>query len=183
MRLIRLQSINIYNLLYLTLWFYLRYVLLKEKNMLLTIAQEAKRQAVQMPSPERLRKVCAVLNLKSIEAHRNKKVWLEEVVNVSKCLHFPCTQVERSMIRLETVVNERETALRLLQTGQEKGRPGAWRKNLFGYVYWWVQSVQILTMNCFHARKLHLIISVRCSYTLGLSLVCNSDTILLLLFK
>lgn len=41
------------------------------------------------------------------------------------------------MIRLETVVNERETALRLLQTGQEKGRPGAWRNNVFGYVYWY----------------------------------------------
>lgn len=46
-------------------------------------------------------------------------------------------KVERSMIRLETVVNERETALRLLQTGQEKGRPGAWRKNIFGHVYWY----------------------------------------------
>lgn len=79
------------------LWF----VLLKEKNMLLTLEQEAKRQRVQMPSPERLRKV------------------------------------ERSLIRLETVVSERETALRLLQTGQEKGRPGDWRRNIFGYVYWY----------------------------------------------
>ncbi|XP_067369947.1 39S ribosomal protein L47, mitochondrial isoform X2 [Channa argus] len=77
------------------------YVLLKEKNMLLTLEQDARRQKVQMPSPERLRKV------------------------------------ERSMIRLETVVNERETALRLLQTGQEKARPGAWRRNIFGYVYWY----------------------------------------------
>lgn len=77
------------------------YVLLKEKNMLLTLEQEARRQRLQMPSPERLRKV------------------------------------ERSMIRVETVVNERETALRLLQTGQEKGRPGAWRRNTFGYVYWY----------------------------------------------
>lgn len=77
------------------------YVLLKEKNMLLTLEQESKRQRVQMPSPERIRKV------------------------------------ERSMIRLETVVKERETALRLLQTGQEKGRPGAWRRNIFGYVYWY----------------------------------------------
>ncbi|XP_049577894.1 large ribosomal subunit protein uL29m [Syngnathus scovelli] len=77
------------------------YVLLKEKNMLLTLEQEAKRQRVPMPSPERLRKI------------------------------------ERSMIRLETVVTERETSLRLLQTGQEKGRPGAWRRNLFGYTYWY----------------------------------------------
>ncbi|XP_053706791.1 39S ribosomal protein L47, mitochondrial [Synchiropus splendidus] len=77
------------------------YVLLKEKNMLLTLEQEAKRSRVQMPSPERLRKV------------------------------------ERSMIRLDTVVKERETALRLLQTGQEKARPGAWRRSVFGYVYWY----------------------------------------------
>ncbi|KAM7012160.1 large ribosomal subunit protein uL29m [Tautogolabrus adspersus] len=77
------------------------YVLLKERNMLITLQQEARRQRVQMPSPERLRKV------------------------------------ERSMIRLETVVNERETALRLLQTGQEKGRPGAWRRNIFGHAYWY----------------------------------------------
>ncbi|XP_053286097.1 39S ribosomal protein L47, mitochondrial [Pleuronectes platessa] len=77
------------------------YVLLKEKNLLLTLEQEARRQRVQMPSPERIRKI------------------------------------ERSLIRLETVVSERETALRLLQTGQEKGRPGAWRRNIFGHVSWY----------------------------------------------
>ncbi|XP_047442401.1 39S ribosomal protein L47, mitochondrial [Mugil cephalus] len=77
------------------------YVLLKEKNMLLTLEQESRRQRVQMPSPERLKKV------------------------------------ERSITRLETVVKERENALRLLQTGQEKGRPGDWRRNIFGNVYWY----------------------------------------------
>ncbi|XP_028299858.1 large ribosomal subunit protein uL29m [Gouania willdenowi] len=77
------------------------YVLLKEKNMLLTLEQEAKRQRVQMPSPERLEKI------------------------------------DRSLIRLDIVVEERETALRLLQTGQERGRPGAWRKSIFGYTYWY----------------------------------------------
>nr|XP_046248795.1 39S ribosomal protein L47, mitochondrial [Scatophagus argus] len=77
------------------------YVLLKEKNMLLTLEQEARRQRLQMPSPERIKKV------------------------------------DRSLVRLETVVKERETALRLLQTGQEKGRPGAWRSNTLGYVYWY----------------------------------------------
>ncbi|XP_057697633.1 39S ribosomal protein L47, mitochondrial [Corythoichthys intestinalis] len=77
------------------------YVLLKERNMLLTLEQEAKRQRVQMPSPERLRKV------------------------------------QRSMTRLDTIVAERENSLRLLQTGQEKGRPGAWRRNVFGYAYWY----------------------------------------------
>ncbi|XP_073726311.1 large ribosomal subunit protein uL29m [Misgurnus anguillicaudatus] len=76
------------------------YVLLKEKNMLLTIEQEAKRQRVQMPSPERIKKI------------------------------------ERSMKRLDTIVNEREDSLRLLQTGQEKSRPGSWRKNVFGKTIW-----------------------------------------------
>ncbi|KAL4630800.1 39S ribosomal protein L47, mitochondrial [Arapaima gigas] len=77
------------------------YVLLKEKNMLLTVQQEAKRQRVQMPSPERLKKV------------------------------------ERSMKRLDTVVQEREDAIRLLQTGQERSRPGAWRRDVFGRTYWY----------------------------------------------
>ncbi|XP_056607490.1 39S ribosomal protein L47, mitochondrial [Triplophysa dalaica] len=77
------------------------YVLLKEKNMLLTIEQEAKRQCLQMPSPERVKKV------------------------------------ERSMNRLDTVVQERADSLRLLQTGQEKARPGAWRKNVFGKTIWY----------------------------------------------
>lgn len=45
------------NLACLTLSSYLRYVLLKEKNMLVTLEQEARRQRLQMPSPERLRKV------------------------------------------------------------------------------------------------------------------------------
>lgn len=77
------------------------YVLLKERNMLLTVEQESKRQRLQMPSPERLRKV------------------------------------ERSMYRLDSVVAERETAIRLLQTGQERPRPGDWRKNVFGKTYWY----------------------------------------------
>ncbi|KAK1796752.1 hypothetical protein P4O66_009770 [Electrophorus voltai] len=77
------------------------YVLLKEKNMLLTIQQESKRQCVQMPSPERIKKV------------------------------------NRSMQRLDGVVKEREDALRLLQTGQEKGRPGEWRRNVFGKMFWY----------------------------------------------
>ncbi|XP_067898358.1 39S ribosomal protein L47, mitochondrial isoform X1 [Heterodontus francisci] len=76
------------------------YVLLKEKNMLLTLEQEAKRQRLQMPSPERLKKV------------------------------------ERSMARIDSIVQEREDALRLLQTGQEKGRPGAWRRDIFGQNFW-----------------------------------------------
>ncbi|GCB61768.1 large ribosomal subunit protein uL29m-like [Scyliorhinus torazame] len=76
------------------------YVLLKEKNMLLTLEQEAKRQRLQMPSPERVKKV------------------------------------ERSMARIDSIVQEREDALRLLQTGQEKGRPGAWRRDIFGHNIW-----------------------------------------------
>lgn len=46
------------------------------------------------------------------------------------------TKVQTSMNRMDRVVRERETALRLLQTGQEKERPGAWRKNLFGLTRW-----------------------------------------------
>ncbi|XP_060027996.1 large ribosomal subunit protein uL29m isoform X2 [Erinaceus europaeus] len=76
------------------------YVLLKERNMLLTLEQEAKRQRLPMPSPERL----------------------EKVVD--------------SMDALDKVVEERENALRLLQTGQEKARPGAWRRNIFGEIIW-----------------------------------------------
>ncbi|XP_019358886.1 PREDICTED: 39S ribosomal protein L47, mitochondrial [Gavialis gangeticus] len=77
------------------------YVLLKEKNMLLTLQQEAKRQRVPMPSPERLEKV------------------------------------ETSMKRIDDVVEERETALRLLQTGQEKSRPGEWRQDFLGRTHWY----------------------------------------------
>ncbi|XP_077017250.1 large ribosomal subunit protein uL29m isoform X2 [Tamandua tetradactyla] len=76
------------------------YVLLKERNMLLTLEQEAKRQRWPMPSPERLEKVV------------------------------------ESMNALDTVVQEREDALRLLQTGQEKPRPGAWRRDIFGRIIW-----------------------------------------------
>ncbi|XP_010630760.1 39S ribosomal protein L47, mitochondrial isoform X2 [Fukomys damarensis] len=76
------------------------YVLLKERNMLLTLEQESKRQHLPMPSPERL----------------------EKVVD--------------SMDALDKVVQEREDALRLLQTGQEKARPGAWRRDIFGRIIW-----------------------------------------------
>lgn len=76
------------------------YVLLKEKNMLLTLEQESKRQRVTMPGTNRLYKVT------------------------------------KSMENLDKVVTERETALRLLQTGQEKGRPGEWRKDCFGETTW-----------------------------------------------
>merc|ERR1719376_993664 len=41
------------------------------------------------------------------------------------------------MTRLEKVVTERETALRLLQTGQKKAKPGEWRKDVFGRVNWY----------------------------------------------
>uniref|UniRef100_A0A2K5Z2Z7 Large ribosomal subunit protein uL29m n=1 Tax=Mandrillus leucophaeus TaxID=9568 RepID=A0A2K5Z2Z7_MANLE len=74
------------------------YVLLKERNMLLTLEQEAKRQRLPMPSPERLDKVVD------------------------------------SMDALDKVVQEREDALRLLQTGQERARPGAWRRDIFGRI-------------------------------------------------
>jgi hypothetical protein len=50
--------INITTEKYHSLWVLCyRYVLLKERNMLLTLEQEAKRQRLPMPSPERLEKV------------------------------------------------------------------------------------------------------------------------------
>ncbi|XP_030897800.1 39S ribosomal protein L47, mitochondrial isoform X2 [Leptonychotes weddellii] len=83
------------------------YVLLKERNMLLTLEQEAKRQSLPMPSPERLEKVID------------------------------------SMDALDKVVQEREDALRLLQTGQEKARPGAWRRDIFGRIIWYIVSAVV----------------------------------------
>ncbi|XP_077204441.1 large ribosomal subunit protein uL29m [Paroedura picta] len=77
------------------------YVLLKERNMLLTLEQEAKRQRLPMPSPERLEKV------------------------------------ETSMERMDQVIQEREDALRLLQTGQEKEWPGEWRYDFMGRIIWY----------------------------------------------
>uniref|UniRef100_A0A803SNM4 Large ribosomal subunit protein uL29m n=1 Tax=Anolis carolinensis TaxID=28377 RepID=A0A803SNM4_ANOCA len=77
------------------------YVLLKERNMLLTLEQEAKRQRLPMPSPERLDKV------------------------------------KDSMDRIDRVVQEREDALRLLQTGQENERPGEWRHDFLGRLIWY----------------------------------------------
>ncbi|KAM6122322.1 large ribosomal subunit protein uL29m [Pterocles gutturalis] len=77
------------------------YVLLKEKNMLLTLEQESKRQLRPMPSPERLEKV------------------------------------QKSMKNIDLVVREREIALRLLQTGQEKPVPGEWRHDFLGRTYWY----------------------------------------------
>uniref|UniRef100_A0A8B9TRD4 Large ribosomal subunit protein uL29m n=1 Tax=Anas platyrhynchos TaxID=8839 RepID=A0A8B9TRD4_ANAPL len=77
------------------------YVLLKEKNMLLTLEQESKRQQKPMPSPERLEKV------------------------------------QKSMKNIDLVVKERETALRLLQTGHEKPVPGEWRNDFLGRTYWY----------------------------------------------
>ncbi|XP_053166473.1 39S ribosomal protein L47, mitochondrial isoform X2 [Hemicordylus capensis] len=69
--------------------------------MLLTLEQEATRQHLPMPSPERLDKIID------------------------------------SMDRMDIVIQEREDALRLLQTGQEKERPGEWRHNFLGRTFWY----------------------------------------------
>ncbi|XP_021099312.1 39S ribosomal protein L47, mitochondrial-like, partial [Heterocephalus glaber] len=76
------------------------YILLKERNMLLTLEQAAKWQCLPMPSPEQLEKVVDVMGA------------------------------------LDEVVQEREDALRLLQTGQEKARPGVRRRDIFGRITW-----------------------------------------------
>lgn len=46
------------------------------------------------------------------------------------------SQVVESMDALDKVVREREDAIRLLQTGQENSRPGAWRRDIFGRIFW-----------------------------------------------
>uniref|UniRef100_A0A670I342 Large ribosomal subunit protein uL29m n=1 Tax=Podarcis muralis TaxID=64176 RepID=A0A670I342_PODMU len=95
------------------------YVLLKERNMLLTLEQEAKRQRLPMPSPERLDKV------------------------------------KDSMDRMDLVIQEREDALRLLQTGQEKERPGEWRHDFLGRVFWYTFREWPIPwyLNAKHKRK------------------------------
>ncbi|TKC52713.1 hypothetical protein EI555_004573 [Monodon monoceros] len=45
-------------------------------------------------------------------------------------------KVVDSMDTLDKVVQEREDALRILQTGQEKARPGSWRRDIFGRIIW-----------------------------------------------
>ncbi|XP_025051772.1 39S ribosomal protein L47, mitochondrial isoform X1 [Alligator sinensis] len=87
--------------------------------MLLTLQQEAKRQRLPMPSPERLEKV------------------------------------ETSMKRLDEVVEERETALRLLQTGQEKSKPGEWRHDFLGRTNWYTLREWPIPwyLNARHKRK------------------------------
>ncbi|KAK7817016.1 hypothetical protein U0070_014359 [Myodes glareolus] len=45
-------------------------------------------------------------------------------------------KVVHSMDALDKVVQEREGALRLLQTCQEKARPHAWRRDIFGRIIW-----------------------------------------------
>lgn len=41
------------------------------------------------------------------------------------------------MKNIDLVVKERETALRLLQTGHEKPVPGEWRNDFLGRTYWY----------------------------------------------
>ncbi|XP_044530888.1 39S ribosomal protein L47, mitochondrial-like [Gracilinanus agilis] len=77
------------------------YVLLKERNMLLMLQQETKRQRLLMQSPEQLEKVTEFMDA------------------------------------LDKVVQERDDALRLLQTSQEKPRPGDFRKDIFGHIIWY----------------------------------------------
>ncbi|XP_033095920.1 39S ribosomal protein L47, mitochondrial-like isoform X2 [Anneissia japonica] len=73
------------------------YVLLIERNLLLTLEEESDRLEKHMPSPERLEKV------------------------------------EESMKNLEEVLKERDTAVKLLDTGYEKGVPGRWINSPLGY--------------------------------------------------
>lgn len=66
---------------------------------------------------------------------------------VGECWNYTfwfSSQVVDSMDALDKVVQEREDALRLLQTGQEKARPGAWRRDIFGRIIWYIVYVVAL---------------------------------------
>jgi hypothetical protein len=63
-------------------------------------------------------------------------LWNSEVFAEIESFFFS-SQVVESMDALDKVVQEREDALRLLQTGQEKPRPGAWRRDIFGRIIWY----------------------------------------------
>lgn len=96
-----------------------RYVLLKERNMILTMEAEHARQLELMPSPERLEKV------------------------------------EESMENLLDVVQERNRAYNLLETG-ETGEPGRrWAYNHLGIGFWkkckeHFKPIHLSTKNNFH---------------------------------
>ena len=60
---------------------------------------------------------------------------------VEICIFVFFSQVVDSMDALDKVVQEREDALRLLQTGQEKPRPGAWRRDIFGRIIWYIVAL------------------------------------------
>ena len=67
-----------------------RYVLLKERNMLLTLKYEANRQGFIMPAPERL-----------------KKVTIQFACTNGMFNILLCFQVRQSMARIKLVIGER----------------------------------------------------------------------------
>lgn len=54
-------------------------------------------------------------------------------------------QVEKSMKNIDLVVQEREVALRLLQTGHEKPVPGEWRHDFLGRTFWYGKELFLLS--------------------------------------
>lgn len=66
--------------IYRTCFVNLRYVLLKEKNMLLTLQQESRRQRIQMPSPERIRKVSLIYKTPGSSVEMHNYIWVALVL-------------------------------------------------------------------------------------------------------
>lgn len=81
-----------------------RYVLLKERNRLLTMEEEYRYQHELFPSPERIDKVSNTFRL------------LEDDSSFS-------LQVEESMRNIMTIVRERDIAYNLLETGKTGEQP------------------------------------------------------------
>lgn len=60
------------------------------------------------------------------------------------------------MKNIDLVVKERETALRLLQTGHEKPVPGEWRHDFLGRTYWYgKENCCFICMNSSRAISLY----------------------------
>lgn len=120
------------------LWF----VLLKERNMLLTMEHECDLQYEVFPTPERLDRVNRAYVLKEFE----KRIYRL----------FTHNQVEESMRNLEQVVRERNRAYHTLETGRDGERPGRIKENIFGLEEFYRYKFSFVDFTVFLTDKHHV---------------------------
>lgn len=107
------------------------YVLLKERNMLLTLRHESKRQGVPMPSPTRLHKVQkSMAAIKTVIAERERLLKVLE----QETWPFDAIEEEQSTADVElvkedsnVVVNDHESQPGFFNKLKRKLLPGMWR--------------------------------------------------------